>query len=228
MMQKNLILTGGINHDFVDTADAIAEVLAEENIESIVTDDLSDGFAQLDKADFDLVTVFTLRWRMLDDDKYIPHRTEWAYEINERDRQLLTAHIARGGGLLGLHTASICFDTWPEWPALLGAEWIWQQTFHPPPAELHVRVSGDHDVTRGLNDFFVIDELYHNLAAAPASFPLLTAVSAEDGSQQAIAFANERLHGRAIYSALGHDRASVTNEGHARFLQSAAAWCAKG
>ena len=137
-MQKNLILTGGINHDFVDTADAIAEVLAEENIESIVTDDLSDGFAQLDKADFDLVTVFTLRWRMLDDDKYIPHRTEWAYEINERDRQLLTAHIARGGGLLGLHTASICFDTWPEWPALLGAEWVWQQTFHPPPAVLHV------------------------------------------------------------------------------------------
>ena len=121
-MQRNLILTGGINHDFLDTANAIAEVLAEDNIQSVVTDNLVDGFDQLKRLSFDLVTMFTLRWRMLDDDKYIPHRTEWAYEIQQRDRQTLTEHIARGGGLLGLHTASICFDTWPEWPELLGAK----------------------------------------------------------------------------------------------------------
>ena len=227
-MQRNLILTGGINHDFVDTANAIAEVLAEDNIQSVVTDDLADGFDQLKNLSFDLVTVFTLRWRMLDDDKYIPHRTEWAYEIQQRDRQILTEHIARGGGLLGLHTASICFDTWPEWPELLGAKWVWQQTFHPPPTELYVTISGEHDVTRDLNDFFVVDELYHNLGAAPSSFPLLKALSSHDDSLQSIAFANEKFNGKVVYSALGHDRASVTTEGHAKFLQSAAKWCSRG
>ncbi len=227
-MQRNLILTGGINHDFLDTANAIAEVLAEDNIQSVVTDNLVDGFDQLKRLSFDLVTMFTLRWRMLDDDKYIPHRTEWAYEIQQRDRQILTEHITRGGGLLGLHTASICFDTWPEWPDLLGAEWIWQQTFHPPPAELYVTVSDVHDVTRDLNDFFVVDELYHNLGAAPSSFPLLKTLSSHDDSLQSIAFANEKFNGKVVYSALGHDRASVTTEGHAKFLQSAANWCSKG
>ena len=227
-MQSNLILTGGINHDFLDTANAIAEVLAEDNIRSIVTDDLQSGFDQLNKMSFDLVTVFTLRWRMLDDDKYIPHRTEWAYEIRRRDRQILTEHIARGGGLLGLHTASICFDTWPEWPELLGARWVWQKTFHPPPTELYVNVSDEHEVTRDLHDFFVVDELYHDLGVAPSSFPLLKTFSSHDDSLQSIAFANEKFNGKVVYSALGHDRTSVTTEGHAKFLQRAANWCSKG
>ena len=227
-MKSNLILTGGINHDFLDTANAIAEVLAEDNIRSIVTDDLESGFNQLNKMSFDLVTVFTLRWRMLDDDKYIPHRTEWAYEIRQHDRQILTEHIYKGGGLLGLHTASICFDTWPDWPELLGARWVWQQTFHPPPTELYVNVSDEHEVTRNLNNFFVVDELYHDLGVAPSSFPLLKTLSSHDDSLQSIAFANEKFNGKVVYSALGHDRASVTTEGHAKFLQRAANWCSKG
>jgi type 1 glutamine amidotransferase len=224
-MRSNLILTGGINHDFVDTAHAIADVLADAQFRSTVIDDLSEGFELLASTKFDLITLFALRWRMLDDDKYIPDRARWAYEISERDRHTLAKHVANGGGLLGLHTAAICFDTWPEWPELLGAAWVWRQTFHPPPAELLVRVVGDHALTRGLKDFLVVDELYHNLWSSPTSIPLLFADSAEDGSKQQIAFASATSTGRVVYNALGHDRDSVTTEGHAKFLQRAANWC---
>lgn len=225
-MRSNLILTGGINHDFLDTAHAIAEVLAEAQFRSTIVDDLSAGFKMLDDSDFDLVTLFALRWRMLDDDKYIPDRARWAYEISDGDRHILSHHVINGGGLLGLHTAAICFDTWPEWPELLGAAWVWRETFHPPPAELLVRKAGDHAVTRGLEDFHVIDELYHHLWSSPNSAPLLVTESADDRSQQQIAFASEASGGRVVYSALGHDRESVTTKGHARFLQQAANWCA--
>ena len=163
-MRSNLILTGGINHDFLDTAHAIAEVLAEAQFRSTIVDDLSAGFKMLDDSDFDLVTLVALRGRMLDDD--------------------------------------------------------------PPPAELLVRKAGDHAVTRGLEDFLVIDELYHHLWSSPNSRPLLVTESADDGSQQQIAFASEASGGRVVYSALGHDRESVTTKGHARFLQQAANWCA--
>ena len=68
-MRSNLILTGGINHDFVDTAHAIVDVLADAQFRSTVIDDLSEGFELLASTKFDLITLFALRWRMLDDDK---------------------------------------------------------------------------------------------------------------------------------------------------------------
>ena len=67
-MRSNLILTGGINHNFTDTAEALAEVLAAVGFDSTITDDMHAGFDQLANSRFDLVTIFTLRWRMLDDD----------------------------------------------------------------------------------------------------------------------------------------------------------------
>lgn len=225
MPSRNIILTGGINHDFEDTAESLAEVLTDAGIESVVYSDIDAGFDAIDQDSFDMITLFALRWRMLDDDKYIPFRDEWQYEINERDRQNLTAHLSKGRGLLGLHTAAICFDTWPEWPALLGVKWVWGQTFHPPPEHFEVTALTEHPVTANLTSFTLVDEIYHNLEAAPGTTPLLSADSAEDGSRQTLAWAQHYQSGRVVYDAMGHDRASVRTRAHARFLKQAARWC---
>ena len=84
MPYSNLILTGGINHDFVTASNALAEELIKSNIHSEVYSDLPAGLAELDHRSFDLLTVFALRWRMLDDQKYEPFRAEWAYEIKDK------------------------------------------------------------------------------------------------------------------------------------------------
>tara|TARA_B100000809_G_scaffold254147_1_gene290998 strand:+ start:659 stop:985 length:327 start_codon:yes stop_codon:yes gene_type:complete len=84
MEVRNLILTGGINHDFIDTAKAPDEVQAATGIQSEVFADIDEGFDALDQQPYNLVTMFALRWRMLDADKYIPFRDEWAYEISDR------------------------------------------------------------------------------------------------------------------------------------------------
>ena len=225
-MPTNIILTGGINHDYEDTSHALAEVLANAGITSTVFMDIDTGFDAIDEGAFDLVTMNALRWRMLDDDKYIPDREQWAYEIGDRDRANLSSHLMRGGGLLGLHTAAICFDTWPEWPRLLGARWVWGQTFHPPPKTIHISgFNHQHPSTTTLEDFDVIDEVYHYIDSMPKTEPLFSTTSTEDESRQTLAWAQTVDKGRAIYSSLGHDRASVTAAGHAQFLQKAALWC---
>jgi type 1 glutamine amidotransferase len=226
MTRRNLIITGGINHDFDDSTAAVSEVLEGAGFESSICTDIDAAFDMINQHQYDLVTLNTLRWRMLDDDKYIPDRKQWAYEIGSRERQILGAHLREGGGLLGLHTAAICFDTWDEWPDLLGAKWIWGKSFHPPPNTIHVsNVNPHHPTTHGLGDFDIVDEIYHYIRPAPNAEPLFSTTSPEDGSEQTLAWAQQVGAGRAIYDSLGHDRASVTVQGHAQFLQNAALWC---
>ncbi len=223
-MTRNLLITGGINHDFEDAASALADVLVPAGIESEITFDMRTAFEALATGNYELVTLYTLRWRMLDHEKYIPFREEWAYEISADDRNLLTNHIAEGGGLLGLHTTAICFDTWPEFIDLLGARWVWGTTFHPDPASFAVSPL-NHIVTDNLPAFSVTDELYHNLQSGNNAVPLLKATSAEDGSDQTLAWANTYGKGRAVFSSLGHDRASLSQPDHALFLRNSANWC---
>ena len=84
MEVRNLILTGGINHNFIDTAKALDEVQAAAGIQSEVFADIDEGFDALDQQPYNLVTMFALRSRLLDADKYIPFRDEWAYEFSDR------------------------------------------------------------------------------------------------------------------------------------------------
>jgi len=92
MEVRNLILTGEINHDFIDTAKALDEFLAVVGIQSEVFSDTDEGFDSLDEQPYDLITVFALRWRMLDADKYIPFRAEWAYDISDTDSVSADGH----------------------------------------------------------------------------------------------------------------------------------------
>ena len=226
MTRSNLILTGGINHDFDDAARALMEVLENAGFKSEVQGDINEGLRALADGRFDLLTMFTLRWRMLDDDKYIPFREEWAFELSARQQQVIREHLGRGAGLLGLHTASICFDTWPDWADILGVRWVWGETWHPLPADIAVQTSGlNHPVINDLEPFHVRDEIYHHLQPSPAALPLLQAMSADDGSLQTLAWAKDFGTARVIYDSLGHDRASITAAGHAEFLQRAARWC---
>ena len=96
MPYSNLILTGGINHDFSTASNALAEELMKSDIHSEVYSDLPAGLAELNRRSFDLLTVFALRWRMLDDQKYEPFREEWAYEIKERDKKMRERYAAQG------------------------------------------------------------------------------------------------------------------------------------
>lgn len=228
MQLRNLILSGGINHDYEDTSAALAEEFAAAGFESFIFSDMNAAFDTIRNDRYDLITMNALRWRMLDDDKYIPDREQWAYEIGQRDRDILKAHLAAGGGLLGLHTSAICFDTWAEWPALLGAKWIWGESYHPPPARVRItHINQHHPSTKMLADFDVVDEVYHNIQPASDAVPLFATTSQEDGSEQTLAWAHQVGAGRVIYSSLGHDRASVKTKGHAQFLRNAALWCCR-
>lgn len=225
-MAENLILIGGIYHPFEESSAALAECLGDVGILSTITMDIESGLEQLASGDrFSLLTIYALRFSMVQHEKYGPYRDEWAFSLSEAGQTAIRSHVEQGGGLLAMHTASICFDNWPEWRDILGGAWDWSRSFHPEISPIHVDIaSKDHAIMSNLNDFDVTDEIYHHLAPLPDVEPLLTAQASEEEGPQTIMWARRLGQGRVVYDGLGHDAASVRNATHQRILKRAALW----
>ena len=224
-MHKNLIISGGIYHPYAETSIAVQEILHSEGIDSLITEDVDAGIAALAEDDYSMVTVNALRWGMMTADKYEPFRAEWAYQMPQASRDGLTQFVASGGALLGLHTASICFDDWPEWGALLGGQWRWGDSHHPPLGPVTVRpTSIQHAVSNGLTEFELNDEIYHKLVIEPDVVPLLEGECPAGDGPQPVVWARKFGLGRVVYDALGHDAASVNHPQHRTMLKQAARW----
>jgi type 1 glutamine amidotransferase len=132
---------------------------------------------------------------------------------------VLAPFLARGGGLLAMHSAAVAFPQEPSWRATIGAVWEHGRTFHPPlgPSRIH-RTEVAHPIADGLGDFEVFDERYTDLDLVAGLTPVYTHA---DGPA---VWAREVGGGRVVYDALGHDVRSYESPGHAALLRRAAAW----
>ena len=220
--RQNLILVGGIFHDFHATAEALATVLAPMGIESRIEADLDAGIASLADNPVDLLTINALRWEMIGE-KYDPYRKTEAYSPPIKTRTAIEAHLHAGGALLGLHTASICFSDWPEWGSLLGGRWVWGTSWHPQPETVCVVPDKDNALA-DLPSFEVHDELYTDLLLEPGAQVLARGRCAAMPTSQPIVWSHRVGAGRVIYDALGHDRESLSHPSHAHLLRETVSW----
>ncbi len=230
MLTRAIILTGGILHPFEQAAPALGAILRESGFEPWIGDDLDAALDQLRADPQALLVVYALRWSMTQHEKYLPHRARWALSIPDRARARIAAHVSAGAGLLGVHTASICFDDWKDWRDVLGGAWRWGQSWHPELGPVMATLNPEHPLTRGLSDFELTDEVYSDLDLAPGVEIAAWAQArnaATDGrvtGPQPSLWTHRHGGGRAAYDALGHDEASLQHPVHRRLLQRAALW----
>lgn len=213
-MARNLILSGGVAHDFPATSAALAEVLAEVDIESTVTEDIAEALRA--RPDVELITVNALLCCM--DGGWSATQGGSAFRLHPVARAALLGHVERGGGVLAMHSAPICFDDWPYWRHMVGAAWRWGTSHHPPVGEVAVGLTGGDPIVEGLEDFTVVDELYTGLGVLPGIRPLAVA----DG--QPLVWTRALGNGRLVYDALGHDVRSYESAAHRALLRRAARW----
>ncbi|RVT81773.1 hypothetical protein DXV76_18940 [Rhodobacteraceae bacterium CCMM004] len=205
MSARALVLSGGVYHPFAETSAAVAGHLRALGIAADIVS-VRDGFARLASERVDLVVVNALAFSMTQAEKYAPLRAAHAFTPSDADKAALTAHMDRGGALLGLHTAAICFDGWDGWGEMLGASWVWGTSHHAPMPE-YVMVG----------DATLWDELYCDVALAEGTRVLATATSASAPEPQPVL----TVRGRAAWLALGHDLTSVVQPAYARLLSRA-------
>lgn len=224
---RNLLVSGGVAHDFDVTSARLAQALEAVGIDSDIDDDPDVAFASLPRTDVDLLTVNALRWRMEDVERYASVREEWGLSLSARAREGVEAHLAAGRPLLAVHTATICFDDWDRWGGLVGGAWSWGRSSHPPlGGEVAVRVDSDaHPIVAGIEDFRIIDEVYGFLDRQPDVVGLLH--SAHGGEDHPLLWARTLPSGaRVVYDALGHDARSYDHPTHQLILRRIGAWLA--
>ncbi len=215
-------MSGGIFHPFEESSAELARQFERVGIRSDITEDIEAGLEALASGTrYELLTVNALRWQMLGE-KYDAYRDQWRFELSPRGRRAITDHVSGGGGLLGLHTASICFDSWVHWGEILGATWVWGKSSHPEFGAVDVRVAGQHSIVHDVADFRVDDEIYHHLDLQADVVPLLSAE--RDVGAQPLLWARSFGRGRVVYDALGHDAASIAHPQHVQILKRAALW----
>ena len=223
-MARNRILTGGHTHSFPDAAPALARLLAEYDIESAIDFDIDAGLTAVDRERPELLTVYALRWTMQSGDKYAPYRAKWSYHLPERGRASFESHLARGGGLLALHTAVICFDDWPEWKRILGGTWEWGRSSHPPVGRVAVKPADPADpIVGGLPAFEIADEVYGDLDFTQPVQPLFVA-QAIAGDWQPVVWKHGSRKGRVVVDTLGHGAGAFSHPVHRRLVARAALW----
>jgi len=218
---RNLILCGGIFHAFEESSNALARELASIGVQSSIECDLHKGIEYLADTRFDLLTVNALRWEMIGE-KYDPYREQEAFHITERQRTLIRSHVERGGALLALHTASICFSDWPEWSNILGGAWEWGQSWHPAPCAISVSATASSLFQPAA--FEVVDELYTDLKLSRAVDVELVGQCDAVDTPQPVMWRHAYGKGRVVYDSLGHDARSLSQLSHAEVLRSAVAW----
>lgn len=227
------MLTGGADyaHDFSTTGPELAAIAAEAGFTSVVVphpDDLIDVLApDSGSQSVDVLIVNALRWRMLAD-RHAQWRDAWAYTTGPETRQAIENFVARGGGLVGNHTAPICFDDWSEWGDILGGAWDWDRSGHPPLGPISAQITSHHPITDGVTSPLLLDdEVYAELNIRPEVHVLATAKRSPDDHDQPMVWAHTYRNGRAAFCCFGHDTRSLRHVGVRRILYQAIQWTAR-
>jgi len=139
------------------------------------------------------------------------------------------ANFVRGGkGLVVIHFSCGAFPDWPEYAKLVGRVWDRVKT-HDPYGSFRVKASDKaHPITRKLDDFDIVDELYFCLTGEAEIKVLLTARSKVTGKDEPMGFILRYGEGRVFHTPLGHDSKGLTSPGFMQLLRRACEWAATG
>jgi uncharacterized protein len=203
---RNLILSGGPGYTGEKTSARVREIIGWEDISSDISNDVEGGLAGLETAAYDLLTVNTL-----------------ASSLSESGRLAVSAHLARGRGILVLQPASGSFANWAEWPGIVGAEWQREPAgaSKPGPVQVSVRTSA-HPITAGLGSFEVVDSVPELVAVGSDVEPLASITVV--GEDHPVLWAREVGGGRVVYDGLGYDERSFSHPAHRIILCRSARW----
>jgi len=214
-LKRVVIVTGQDypGHKWQLTAPVLAEALGKDPRLQVAVMEDPKFLASPELNTYDVVVLHFMNWEQPDP--------------GPEARANLKAFVAGGKGLVMVHFACGAFQAWPEFRELAGRVWDPKLRPHDPFGKFRVDiVNKEHPITRGLDSFETVDELYTCLAGEAPIELLAAATSQVDGKAYPMAFVLSCDKGRVFHSPLGHDAAALSNPPVAELFRRGCAWVA--
>jgi len=145
-------------------------------------------------------------------------------------RENLQRFVASGKGLMLTHFACGAWDNneWPEFKNLAGRVWDPKLRGHDPHGKFRVDIADpEHPITKGMQSFETIDELYTCLAGDAPIHIVAKATSKVDQKDYPMAFVLNYGQGRVFHTLLGHNVLAYTNNpAVGELMRRGCAWAA--
>ena len=143
--------------------------------------------------------------------------------LSAAGRRALVGFVDRGGGFVGVHSATDTFHHWPAYRQLIGAEF----SHHPLPSLRRVIVEDRaNPITRGLAERFAIDEEFYVFRHDPRSraHVLVRLDTGPAGADRPLVWCRRQGRGRVFYDALGHFPQTWSDPRQLRLVQQGMQW----
>jgi uncharacterized protein len=211
-----VLLVTGIDypgHLWRQTAPALkAELEKDSRLKVAIVED-PNALASPRLRDWDAVVLHFMNWE----------RPAPGIEARENLRRFLES----GKGVMLVHFACGAWQDWPEFKNLVGRVWDPKARPHDPHGQFRVEIADrEHPITKGLEPFETVDELYTCLTGDAPIHVVATARSKVDSKDYPMAFVLSSGQGRVFHTVLGHDVQAITNSGVPELLRRGCAWSA--
>jgi type 1 glutamine amidotransferase len=167
--------------------------------------------ANIKRADYDVLVFYTS-----------------GYRLDDMQERALERFVDDGGGIVGIHGASLTFGNSRFWLRLLGAKF---NGHIPGTHSLHIVIADHaHAITAGVSDFVIIDEEYKHIFADVDRHILARFRERPPKSDQKanmdIIWTRQVGKGRVFYTALGHGREAWDNPAWQKLVVQGILWAA--
>jgi type 1 glutamine amidotransferase len=211
---KVLILSGRNNHEWQKTTPLLERIYKENNNFSVSITELPDTLTYKALEKYDVIVSNWNTWP--DNNLRFPAR--W-----EKD---FTRYIKNGGGAVFIHAGASSFYGWDDYHKIGIGRWG-KDTKHGEQTRGKISgFDGEHPITKGFKDFYIIDEIWEKTDIHPGAKPLATVTAADTKDGHAInenaAFVTSNGRGRSFFTTLGHNERALLNSGLLRGTQWAA------
>jgi type 1 glutamine amidotransferase len=209
-MSKILMILGGTWHDFDGFAAAMTPLFEKAGHTVDATYDL-DTLTQIEGR-YDLVVLNTCIGEVRDDDG------PTAPGFTDVQAKRLAGWVRDGGGLLGIHAATVSGQISPTLRVLMGGVFV----DHPPQFSFTVYpMYEEHPITAGVEAFAVHDEFYVQKYGDTVA---IHAVALDRGVAHPMVWSKNEGQGRVAYIAMGHGPEVWGLEPYQRLVLQAIEW----